>query len=118
MRNTAAGLSENSENAGESPGGYAEIARSPRFQELLAQKRRFLVPLTIFFFLFYFLLPILTSYTHLLNGQAFGAVSWAWVFGFAQFVMTWTLCGVYMKQASRFDAVVAEIARDPAQNRG
>ena len=93
---------------------YSEIARSPSFRALLEGKKRFLLPITLFFLVFYFLLPVLTSYTTILNHPALGAITWAWVYGFAQFLMTWTLCAVYTKQAARFDTEVRAII---AENR-
>ena len=98
-----------SENA---PTPYTKIARSEKFRALLARKKAFLVPTCVFFFVFYFALPILTSYFTVLNRPAIGAITWAWVFGFAQFVMTWALCGVYTRKAAQFDRDVAAIQED------
>lgn len=91
---------------------YSKIARSDRFRALMARKKAFLVPMCAFFFAFYFTLPILTSYTTVLNHRAIGPISWAWVFGFAQFVMTWALCGVYTRKAAEFDREVAAIQEE------
>ncbi|MEC0247628.1 DUF485 domain-containing protein [Paenibacillus chitinolyticus] len=88
---------------------YTEIAQSSQFQTLLKRKRQFILPLSLFFFAFYFTLPILTSYTTVLNTPAFGSVSWAWVFAFAQFIMTWVLCILYSRRAAKFDAMVQQI---------
>lgn len=43
--------------------GYTEVWHSDKFKTLLSRKKRFIVPMTVFFLLFYFALPILTSYT-------------------------------------------------------
>jgi len=84
---------------------YSEIAQSPRFQALLARKKQFLIPLSAFFFVFYFALPVMTSYfPSVVNIRAIGAITWAWLFAFAQFVMIWTLCALYVKKAASFDA--------------
>ncbi|MDP1418596.1 DUF485 domain-containing protein [Peribacillus simplex] len=91
---------------------YTKIVQSQSFQELLRKKRNFIVPLSIFFMVFYFTLPILTSYSKVLNSYAFGAISWAWVFAFAQFVMTWTLCILYSKKAAKFDQLVEKIVKE------
>jgi len=83
---------------------YSEIAQSPRFQALLARKKQFLIPLSAFFFVFYFALPVMTSYfPSVVNVRAVGAITWAWLFAFAQFVMIWTLCALYVKKAASFD---------------
>jgi uncharacterized membrane protein (DUF485 family) len=93
---------------------YAAIARSDKFKQLLQRKKAFIVPWSIFFFVFYFSLPVLTSYTKFLNTPAFGAITWAWVFAFAQFIMTWALCIIYTKKSVEFDAVVEEIKQEMA----
>lgn len=77
---------------------YKKVAASEDFRKLLEEKRRFIVPMTIFFFLFYFSLPVATSYFTFLNTPAIGAISWAWLFALTQFVMTWVLCGLYAKK--------------------
>ncbi len=88
---------------------WSKIARSPRFRSLLADKIRFIVPVTLFFLAFYFTLPLMTSYSKVLNRPAFGAITWAWLFAFAQFVMTWSLCAVYTRRAAQFDSQVAQL---------
>lgn len=77
---------------------YKKVAASKDFRKLLEEKRRFIVPMTIFFFLFYFSLPVATSYFTFLNTPAIGAITWAWLFALTQFVMTWVLCGLYAKK--------------------
>ncbi|CAK6479781.1 DUF485 domain-containing protein [Peribacillus simplex] len=91
---------------------YTKIVQSQSFQELLRKKRNFIVPLSIFFMVFYFTLPILTSYSKVLNSYAFGAISWAWIFAFAQFIMTWTLCILYSRKAATFDKLVEKIVKE------
>ncbi len=49
---------------------YKQIAATPSFQAFLKQKRAFIVPSAIFFFVFYFSLPVLTSYFTFLNAPA------------------------------------------------
>ena len=61
--------------------------------------------MSIFFLSFFIALPILTSYSKVLNTPAFGDVTWAWVFAFAQFIMTWALCMIYSKKAESFDEI-------------
>ena len=91
---------------------YSQVVKSQKFQELLRKKRNFILPLTIFFFVFYFTLPIMTAYSTVLNQEAFWHMNWAWVFAFAQFIMTWTLCTLYTKKARSFDAMAEEIKKD------
>ncbi|MEH7502036.1 DUF485 domain-containing protein [Neobacillus drentensis] len=93
---------------------YTSIVQSSSFQTLLSEKKKFIIPVTIFFFCFYFALPVLTSYTTVLNHKFIGSITWAWVFAFLQFVMTWGLCMLYSKKAARFD----ELANKVIQERG
>ncbi len=91
---------------------YQAIARSGKFQQLLQKKKAFILPWSIFFFVFYFMLPVMTSYSKVLNTPAIGAITWAWVFAFAQFIMTWALCVLYTKKSAEFDTVVEEIKQE------
>ncbi|CDO03207.1 hypothetical protein BN988_01711 [Oceanobacillus picturae] len=91
---------------------YQKITESSSFKNLLAKRKRFVVPLTIIFLVFYFLLPILTSYTTLLNSPAIGDISWVWIFAFAQFIMTWVFCIIYVKKSAHFDKQSDEIIAD------
>lgn len=89
---------------------YSQIAQSSSFQHLMRAKKNFILPATLFFFVFYFALPVLTSYSNVLNSSAIGPISWAWVFAFAQFIMTWALCMLYSKRAAKFDEIVFSAA--------
>ncbi len=98
-----------------SPPNWSRIANSASFRSLMAEKTRFLVPVTLFFLAFYFALPLMTSYSTALNRPALGSITWAWVFAFAQFIMTWSLCALYTKRAERFDAQVVEVIREAGE---
>ncbi|MEH7331316.1 DUF485 domain-containing protein [Neobacillus drentensis] len=91
---------------------YSSIAQSSSFQTLLSEKKKFIIPITIFFFCFYFALPILTSYSTILNHKFIGSISWAWVFAFLQFVMTWGLCMLYSKKAAKFDELADKVVKE------
>lgn len=91
---------------------YTEVWHSAKFKTLISRKKRFIIPSTVFFLLFYFALPIMTSYSEVLNQPAIGPISWAWLFAFAQFVMTWALCILYSRVARKFDRLVDEIRQE------
>jgi uncharacterized membrane protein (DUF485 family) len=91
---------------------YSEIVQSSYFKQLMEEKKRFILPMTLFFLLFYFSLPILTAYTDVLNNKAIGDISWAWIFAFAQFIMTWALCMIYTKKAKRFDELAEKVVNE------
>lgn len=91
---------------------YSEIVESRPFKQLMKEKKRFILPMTVFFLLFYFSLPILTAYSDVLNKRAIGGISWAWIFAFAQFVMTWSLCMIYTSRAKRFDELAEKVVSE------
>lgn len=95
---------------------YSSIVQSSSFQTLLSTKKKFIIPFTIFFFCFYFALPILTSYTKVLNHNFIGSITWAWVFAFLQFVMTWVLCVLYSKKAVKFDELAKKVLQEGGKN--
>ncbi|PEW05418.1 hypothetical protein CN425_03470 [Bacillus cereus] len=97
---------------------YTEVVQSEEFQLLLNTKKKFIVPMSIFFLSFFITLPILTSYSKVLNTPAFGDVTWAWVFAFAQFIMTWAFCMIYSKKAESFDEISQKILQDMQKVRG
>nr|WP_238590931.1 DUF485 domain-containing protein [Paenibacillus beijingensis] len=67
--------------------------------------------MTLFFFTFYFSLPLLASYSKVLNTPIVGPIPLAWFFAFCQFIMTWTLCIVYTQKSKQFDSMVIEIKK-------
>jgi uncharacterized membrane protein (DUF485 family) len=91
---------------------YSTIVQSTSFQTLLSEKKKFIIPITIFFFCFYFALPILTSFSTILNKEFIGSITWAWVFAFLQFVMTWGLCMLYSKKAAKFDDLADKVVKE------
>lgn len=91
---------------------YVQVYESPQFKEFLKRKRKFIIPMTVFFFIFYFTLPILTSYSTILNTPAIGDISWTWIFAIAQFVMVWILSSIYVRKANTFDDEAEQIIRD------
>ncbi|ERI10159.1 DUF485 domain-containing protein [Aneurinibacillus aneurinilyticus] len=91
---------------------YTAIARSQKFKTLMQKKRSFIVPMCIFFLIFYYTLPIMTSYSNVLNTPAIGAITWAWIYAFGQFIMTWALCMIYSRKAASFDQISDEIIEE------
>lgn len=88
---------------------FERIAESQEFKHLLNTKKKFLIPSTIVFLSLYILLPILTSYTTILNKPAIGAITWTWIYSIGLFIMTWVLCMIYVRKAARYDAMAEEI---------
>ena len=68
------------------------------FEEMSRMRARVVRTLVVFVLVFYFTLPILTNLTSALDGLAFGGFSWAYLYGFAQFVMV-ILVTTYYRRA-------------------
>lgn len=106
-------MNEVSENREQS-----KVEHTAAFQELVRRKRAFVVPTIVVFSAFYFLLPVLFSYTRVLNVQVIGAVNLAYVYAFALFVTTWAICHLYVRQASKWDELAERAHRDAATEKG
>ncbi len=97
--------------ASPSPPDWEEIERDPEFRRLKAEKRRFLVPATLFFVAYYFALPVLVGYfPGAMSRDVFGEVNLAYLFALSQFFMAWTLMWLYVRRARGFDARAERIA--------
>lgn len=88
------------------------ITEHETFHQLMREKNRFIIPAIIFSLIFYFALPILTSYSTVLNTKVVGDITWAWMFAISQFIMTWTLCVLYSRRARKFDALVKQLKEE------
>jgi uncharacterized membrane protein (DUF485 family) len=89
---------------------WARIEADPEFRALLASKRRFIVPATVFFIAYYFALPVLVGYAPgLMDRRAWGDVNVAYLFALSQFFMAWILMWIYVRRARGFDARAAAI---------
>jgi uncharacterized membrane protein (DUF485 family) len=97
------------------PYDWAAIARDPAFAALKAAKRRFIIPATIFFLVYYMTLPVLVGFfPELMKKPVLGKVNWAYLYALSQFVMTWVLCAMYVRTARRWDEMNATLlARFP-----
>ena len=102
--------------AGEEPDvvDWQKIADSSRFRELLAAKRRFIVPAMIFFIVYYFALPVLVGYARpWMETRVIGEVNVAYLFALSQFFVAWIIAALYVRAANRFD----RMAKDVIENR-
>ncbi|MEG0498161.1 MAG: DUF485 domain-containing protein [Carnobacterium sp.] len=91
---------------------YDAIANQESFKALVRKKSTFLWSMTVFFLAAYMLLPILTSYTTILHQKVLGEVTGVWFYAGGLFVMTWSLCHLYVAKANSYDkeaqAIIAE----------
>nr|MBO2469441.1 DUF485 domain-containing protein [Bacillota bacterium] len=88
---------------------WEEVARDETFRHLVAEKKRFIVPATIFFLVYYFALIVLIGFFTFLNAKIVASITWVHVFALSQFVMAWTIAILYAQKANRFDRVADTI---------
>ncbi|MDO7486298.1 DUF485 domain-containing protein [Peribacillus frigoritolerans] len=69
MESTA--KSRHSSSGHDSGNKYRKLIETEEFKHLLQKKKAFIVPVTLFFLAFYFVLPILAAYSQVLKGEAF-----------------------------------------------
>jgi uncharacterized membrane protein (DUF485 family) len=89
---------------------WERVAAMDEFKSLIAAKRKFIVPATIFFLVYYFALPVLVGYApRLMETKVFGVVNLAYVFALSQFFMAWILAAMYLRAAGRFDEMAKHV---------
>ncbi len=88
---------------------YTSLIETNDFKSLIKRKKAFILPMTIFFFVFYFSLPILAAYTKVLTTNAIGHITWAWVFALLQFVLVWVSGIIYIKKSEYYDKEADDI---------
>jgi uncharacterized membrane protein (DUF485 family) len=89
----------------ETPIDWEAIERSKEFQELVARKRRFVVPATIFFLGWYTAFVLLAGYAEDFMGKSIsGGFTVGYALALTQFLMVWVLTWMYLRKArNEFD---------------
>ena len=83
---------------------WDRVAGNQEFIELLAAKKRFIIPATLTFAGYYFALPLLVGYApELMKTQVLGVINLAYLFALSQFFVAWFIAWRYMRAADRFD---------------
>jgi uncharacterized membrane protein (DUF485 family) len=90
--------------------------RSPEFQQLVRKKRRFVVPATIFFLVWYFGFIVLAGYAPGFMGNEFltDGLTVGYALALTQFVMVWGLGAWYLRKSDREFDPLAERAAERA----
>jgi uncharacterized membrane protein (DUF485 family) len=84
------------------PVDWEAIERSPEFRELVARRRRFVVPATIFFLAWYLGFVLLCGYAKGFMGSSiYQGLTVGYVLALSQFVMVWALTWAYLRRADR-----------------
>ncbi len=89
---------------------WNRLAESDDFKELVAAKIRFILPATIFFLVYYLLLPLLAGFAKgFMDIKVIGDINIAYLFALSQFVMVGVLAWLYLRQAVHFDDMAHDI---------
>jgi uncharacterized membrane protein (DUF485 family) len=89
---------------------WDRIAASQPFKDLMATKRIFIVPVFVFFVVYYFALPILVGYApRFMAIKVVGNVNIAYLFALSQFFVAWMIAALYVMAANDFDRLSKDI---------
>lgn len=92
------------------PVNWEKLEEKPEFRTLMARKKAFIIPATIFFLIYYLALPILVGYwPDLMKQKVWGEVNIAYVFALSQFFMAWIMAFIYVRVAAKWDKAAAEV---------
>ena len=99
---------------------WAGLEQTPEFKDLVRARWKFVVPATIFFLVYYFLLPLGNGLaTEFMRTKVIGEVNIAYLFALSQFFMAWILAWIYIRRANRvFDPLAAKIRARARQMTG
>src|SRR6266542_5790314 len=87
------------------PTDWDVVSSNPEFKALMRAKKRFIIPATIAFVVYYFALPILVGYApEFMATPVVGPVNIAYLFALSQFFVAWLIAFLYVRAAARFDA--------------
>ena len=88
---------------------WDSVAAQAEFKGLLASKRRFIVPATVFFVVYYFALPVLVGYAPRLMETRVLGLNVAYLFALSQFFMAWAVAALYVRAAGRWDETARRV---------
>jgi uncharacterized membrane protein (DUF485 family) len=91
---------------------WQALAAEPEFRALLRSRRRFVIPATVFFIVYYLALPVSVGWLpKTMSRPVWGPLTVAYCFALSQFAMAWVLLALYLWRARSFDVRAARIRR-------
>jgi uncharacterized membrane protein (DUF485 family) len=86
--------------------------KSPEFRELMAKRRSFVIPATIFFFVWYFGFILLAGYApDFMGSSIYEGFTVGYLIALTQFLMVWGLGAAYLRRSSAtFDPLARRAA--------
>ena len=95
------------------------LEHTDEFRQLVTARMRFVLPATVFFLVYYFLLPLANGLAPgFMRTDVIGHVNIAYLFALSQFVVAWLLAWFYIRRAnSLFDPLAAKVRERAARGR-
>jgi uncharacterized membrane protein (DUF485 family) len=105
---------------GEPEINWKAAAESPEFEELLKKRRSFVLPVLGFVFIWYFGFIALAGYAPEFMGESiYQGFTVGYLLALSQFVMTWFLGWLYLRQADNvFDPLARRAAERAVESSG
>jgi uncharacterized membrane protein (DUF485 family) len=102
MARTRRGPASRPQRKGDATQAYADLAKDPDFAELKRRYRRFAIPATIAFLVWYVTYVVCNNWARgFMDTPVIGHVNVALVFGLLQFLSTFVIAYLYARHASR-----------------
>jgi uncharacterized membrane protein (DUF485 family) len=101
------------------PPDWDRIATSPEFKHLLSIKRLFIFPAFIFFFIYFFLFPVLIGFApKFMSTPVIGTLTLAYAFAISQFFVGWLIAWLYLRASAKFDLLAQDILARVVDQKG
>src|SRR2546423_11570542 len=104
---------------GEDVAYWEGLEQTDEFRRLIAARMRFVLPATVFFLVYYFLLPLANGLAPgFMRTDVFGHINIAYLFALSQFVVAWLLAWFYIRKANNvFDRLAAAVRERAGRGR-
>jgi len=95
------------------------LEQTPEFKQLVQARLRFVIPATVFFLAYYFLLPLLNGIAPgFMRTDVIGHINIAYLFALSQFIVAWLLAWAYIRRADKvFDPLADKVRARAARGR-
>lgn len=91
------------------------LEQTVEFRQLVKARARFVLPATVFFLVYYFLLPLGNGLApKFMRTNVVGHINIAYIFAFSQFIVAWLLAFFYIRRANNVFDSLAEKVRQRA----
>lgn len=96
------------------------LEQTDEFRQLVRARLRFVLPATVFFLVYYFLLPVANGLApEFMRTKVFGNINIAYLFALSQFVVAWLLAWLYIRRANNvFDRLAEKVRQRAARGKG